>query len=201
MQVRYVLEDRAHELFVPALFQRVAREAGIEIAEESTGHLRGASTTISALRQLLADINKNIVAQPDLIIVGIDTDCGRQGDREQQVERACRLEQYDGPVLIAEPEPHIEIWYLADPEFIQRFLNTPDRPIEPKVRCKRSEYKDLLRSIVQSSGVRSPLGGIEYGSEIANGMDLYHAGRNVPSLKRFIDIVKRHCDEHQRQAL
>ncbi len=200
MRVRYVLEDRAHEEFVPALFRRVAREKGIEVTEGRTHHRGGAGSTIRELRQLLVDINHNIIERPELIIVGIDADCGQQGNREQQVGQACQLEQYDGLVLTAEPDPHIEIWYLADPEFVQQLLKTSSRPSDPKIRCKKLEYKDALRAAAQLSGVRSPLGGVEYGREIAAGMDLYRAGRRVPSLKQFTDAARRCCDEYQRYS-
>ena len=200
MRTRYVLEDLAHEEFTPRLFRRIARDLEIELTEQSTGHAGGAGSTIRAFRQLLADIRVGNVERPDLVVVGIDVDCGQQGNREQQILRACELERYDGPVLTAEPDPHIEIWYLADPEFIQKLLKSPERPTTPTVRCKRQEYKDRLRSAVLSSSARPAFGGIEYGREIAEGMDLYRAGRNVASLKRFVDTATQRCREYQRRG-
>ena len=66
--------------------------------------------------------------EPDTIVVGIDADCGQQGERTRQVSRACALEGYAGLVITAEPDPHIEIWYVADPEYVQQLLRTSDRP-------------------------------------------------------------------------
>ncbi len=93
-------------------------------------------------------------------------------------------------MITAEPDPHVEIWYVADPEYVQQLLRTPDRPPIPDIRCRKQEYKDRLRSIVRSSGAPTPLGGVEYGPEIATGMDLYNAGRNVASLRRFVDEAR-----------
>ena len=93
-------------------------------------------------------------------------------------------------MITAEPDPHIEIWYLADPECIQKLLRTPNRPTIPDIRCKKLEYKDRLRSVARSSGAPTPLGGVEYGPEIAASMDLYRASRNVASFGRFVDEAR-----------
>jgi hypothetical protein len=190
MRVLYVLEDQAHAQFVPRLFRRIAEAEGVDLDNRELTPMGGAGRTIGGLRQLLADVRAGSIAQPDAIVVGIDADCGTQGERAQQVRRACELEQYAGSVLTAEPDPHIEIWYVADPNYVQQLLQTPDRPPIPNIRCRKQEYKDRLRSIVRSSGDPTPLGGVEYGPEIAAGMDLYDAGRNVASLRRFVDDAR-----------
>ena len=190
MQILYVLEDNAHAQFVPPLFARIAHEAQVELDARELAPMGGAGRTIGGLRQLLADIRTGIVEHPDGIVVGIDADCGAQGDREREVHRACELEQYEGTVIVAEPDPHIEIWYLADPECIQQLLRIAYRPRDPAVRCRKQEYKDQLRSVVAESGAPTPLGGVEYGPEIAAEMDLYRAGRNVASLRRFVEAAR-----------
>ena len=193
MRVHYVLEDVAHARFIPAMFKRVAEEFEIELQTSGGSPEGGASRAVKALRQVLADIRGGIFEQPDLIVLGIDADCGQQGNRAQQVERACERERYQGTVLIAEPEPHIEIWYLADPAYVQQLLQIPQLPPNPTEHCKKDEYKEQLRSAVLSSGVPAPLGGVEYGPEIATGMDLYRASKNVPSLSQFVDAAREQC--------
>ena len=193
MRVHYVLEDLAHARFVPPMFGRIANDEGLVLEQGEGLPEGGAGRAISALRQVLADIRDGTVDQPDLIVVSIDADCGQQGNRARQVERACERERYPGSVLIAEPDPHIEIWYLADPQWVQQLLQTAERPTIPTVRCKKDEYKERLRSAVLSSGAPAPLGGIEYGPEIAQGMDLYRASRNVSSLARFVDAARDQC--------
>ena len=185
MRAVYVLEDNAHELFVPPLFRRLATEAGTELNEQVPGPMGGAGRTIAGLRQLLADIRLGVSERPDVIVVGIDADCSRHGERSRQVERACTLERYESMVIVAEPDPHIESWYLADPACVQQLLRIPARPSHPDAGCRKQEHKDRLRSIVRSSGAPTPLGGVEYGPEIVAGMSLYRAGRNAPSLRRF----------------
>ena len=190
MRVLYVLEDNAHAQFVPPLFRRIAGEEGVELDARELTPMGGAGSTVRGLRQLLVDLRSGSVEQPDAIVVGIDADCGQQGDRTQQVNRVRTVERYEGLVLTAEPDPHIEIWYVADPEYVQQLLRTPDRPPIPDIRCRKQEYKDRLRSIVRSSGAPTPLGGVEYGPEIAAGMDLYRASRNVASFGRFVEEAR-----------
>ena len=194
MRVSFVVEDLAHAQLVPPLFRRIAREAGVEIdPRRPVVPMGGVGPTLRGLRQLLADIRVGVVPLPDLIVIGLDADCGPQGNRSQQVERACALEQYQGAFLTAEPDPHVEIWYFADPECVQTLLQIPDLPTVPTVRCRKDEYKDRLRSVVRSGGSPAPLGGVEYGPAIAKHMDLYRAGRNVASLGRFVNSARSIC--------
>lgn len=106
MRVVYVLEDEAHAQFVPPLFRRLAGDASVELAEQALRPMGGAGRTIDGLRRLLADIRRGAVEQPDAIVVGIDADCSRQGQRQRQVGVACEREDYHGLVVVAEPEPH-----------------------------------------------------------------------------------------------
>ena len=186
MQVLHVAEDNAHAEFVPPLFSRLAAEFHVELSSRTLPPMRGDGRAIIGLRGLLVDIRAGAIRRPDAIIVGIDADCG-PGERRRQVSRACEVEGYDGVVLTAEPDPHIEAWYLADPAFVQGLLRTSNRPATPRARCKKDEYKNQLRETVQSSGAPAPLGGVEYGPEIAEGMDLYRACRDVPSFGHFVD--------------
>lgn len=186
MHVLYFLEDNAHAKFVPVLFRRLADEAGVDLIEKDYGPMGGAGPTIKSIRQMLVDIESDSELQPDALVVGIDADCSQRGERSRQVRDASKFEHYGGMLVVAEPEPHIESWYLADPTCIQRLLRIPDIPPAPDTRCRKQDYKNQLRSTVRSSGRPAPLGGVEYGQEIASTMNLYRAGRNVPSLRRFV---------------
>ena len=190
MWVVYVLEDGAHEQFVPPLFRRLADDASVELAGQVLHPMGGAGRTIDGLRRLLAEIRQGIVEQPDAIVVGIDADCSGRGERRRQVARACEREDYSGVVVVAEPEPHIESWYFADTAAFQRLLRVADLPSAPSVRCRKDDYKDRLREAVRAGGGPAPLGGVEYGPEIAAAMSVHRAGRNVPSLRRFVDDAR-----------
>lgn len=190
MRVFYFLEDNAHTKFVPVLFHRLADEAGVNLIEKDYEPMGGAGPTIKGIRQLLVDIESDSELQPDILVVGIDADCSQPGERSRQVLAASKFERYGGMLVVAEPEPHIESWYLADPACIQRLLRIPAIPPAPDARCRKQDYKNQLRVTARSSGRHAPLGGVEYGPEIAATMDLYRAGRRVPSLRRFVDDAR-----------
>ena len=190
MRVVYVLEDTAHAQFVPPLFRRLAGEASVELTEQPLRPMGGAGRTIEGFRKLLADIRQGIAERPDAIVTGIDADCSGRGARSQQVARACERGGYSGDVVVAEPEPHIESWYFADTAAFQRLLRVADLPLAPSVRCRKDDYKDRLREAVRSGGGPAPLGGVEYGPEIVEAMNVHRAGRNAPSLRRFADDAR-----------
>ena len=88
-------------------------------------------------------------------------------------------------VVIACPDPHIERWYMADPESFASAVGVP--PSVGKGKCKRDIYKAILADTICRAGLLAPLGGIEFAPELVEGMDLYRASRNDKSLKGFAD--------------
>ena len=190
MRVVYVLEDAAHAQFVPPLFRRLAVNASVDLTARELPPMGGAGRTIDGLRRLLRDIRTGTVEQPDAIVVGIDADCSERGARSRQVGVACERAGYLGLVLVAEPEPHIESWYFADTAAFQRLLRVADLPSTPSVRCRKDDYKDRLREAVRSGGGPAPLGGVEYGPEIVEEMNISHATGRVRSLRRFVDDAR-----------
>lgn len=190
MRVVYVLEDAAHAQFVPPLFRRLAVNASVDLTARELPPMGGAGRTIDGLRRLLRDIRTGVAEQPDAIVVGIDADCSGRGERSRQVVRACQREDYAGLVVVAEPEPHIESWYFADTAAFQRLLRVADLPPAPSVRCRKDDYKYRLREAVRSGGGPAPLGGVEYGPEIVEEMNISHATGRVRSLRRFVDDAR-----------
>lgn len=191
MRVVYVLEDAAHAQFVPPLFRRLAVNASVDLTARELPPMGGAGRTIDGLGRLLRDIRTGIAEQPDAIVVGIDADCSERGERSRQVARARQREDYSGLVLVAELEPHIESWYFAaDAAAFQRLLRVADLPPAPSVRCRKDDYKDRLRRAVRSGGGPAPLGGVEYGPEIVEEMNISHATGRVRSLRRFVDDAR-----------
>ena len=190
MRVVYVLEDTAHAQFVPPLFRRLAGEASVDLNEQPLRPMGGVGRTIDGFRKLIGDIRLGAVEQPDAIVAGIDADCSGRGARRELVARACERAGYLGVVAVAEPEPHIESWYFADAAAFQRLLGVPDLPRAPSAHCRKDDYKNRLREAVRSGGGPAPLGGVEYGPEIVEAMNVHRAGRNAPSLRRFVDDAR-----------
>jgi hypothetical protein len=178
------VEDRAHEEFLRALATRIAQEESrsldLRVRSARGGHGR-ALTEFDLYKRSLAI---GVVGQPDLIIVAIDANCQRFHQAQKGIRD--RLDStLAGRVAIACPDPHIERWYMADPESFHDVVGR--RPELPRVKCERDLYKRLLVRTIRDAGLVPTLGGIEFAHELACAMDFYRAGREDHSLKAFID--------------
>jgi len=88
------------------------------------------------------------------------------------------------------PDPHIERWYLADSRGLQQVLEANTVPQVPAYKCERGRYKQALRDAIRQTGIIAPLGGLEYGSDIAETLDLYTVGKSDASFKHFVDELR-----------
>lgn len=86
------------------------------------------------------------------------------------------------------PDPHVERWYLADPESFKEVVG--HQPTIGKKKCVRDYYKNALANAVRKAGHPATLGGIEFAQELVERMDLYRAGKNERSLKAFVDDLR-----------
>jgi hypothetical protein len=93
-----------------------------------------------------------------------------------------------GRVVAACPDPHVERWYLDDPDSFHKVVGY--HPIVGREKCIRDHYKKLLADAVRQGGHPPTLGGIEFADELIANMDLYRAGQNDSSLKNFIDELR-----------
>ena len=97
---------------------------------------------------------------------------------------------YGGRVACAVPDPHIERWYLLAPHTLQQVLGVSIVLDVPPYKCERGRYKRALREAIQQAGIIAPLGGIEYGPDVARTLDLYTVGRADPGFKHFVDELR-----------
>ena len=193
VHVGYFLEDIAQERFLCALVTRVAEEKGIPVdmlRHEVRNASGGKGQAMNSLSQFLDRWRHDKVPVLDLLIVAIDSNCDSFTERRREIENLVRERGYHGPLACAVPDPHIERWYLADPEGFQRALSAPEAPCCPRYKCERDRYKRALRKALREAGVEAPLGGAEYGDDIVRSMDLYRAGRRDRSLKHFLDDLR-----------
>ncbi|MBC7227613.1 MAG: DUF4276 family protein [Thermoflexales bacterium] len=192
--VLYFLEDIAHEKFVRALVRRVAEDSGIpssRINEEVRNATGGKGTTLSEFSRFLRE---NQGLQIHVLVVAIDANCHKYTSRLREIRRRVKNAGIGWQVVCAIPDPHIERWYLADPSAIPRAFQK-ERGLTthlPRYKCERGWYKQALRRAIEDvAGFVPPLGGVEYGQDIAGAMDLYTAGRDDRALKHFIDDIKQ----------
>ena len=123
----------------------------------------------------------------DLMVVSIDGNCATFAAAREAV-RAKTFERYTHMLVVACPDPHIERWYLADPKSFQAIVGT--RPKVGPEKCLRDHYKRALADAVQHAGHPQTRQGVEFGRELACTMDLFRAGKNVPSLKAFVGDLR-----------
>jgi len=180
-------EDAAHEAFLVPFVKRLAAEQGAvlepRVRSAVGGHAR-------ALREF--DLFQKLVLSghsrmPSLVVVCIDANC-KKYDRARKEIADCVDSRLGERVIIVCPDPHIERWYMADPESFAQAVGA--QPPIGRRKCKRDIYKGLLTDTICQAGLLAPLGGIEFAPELVECMDLYRAGRNDKSMKAFTDELK-----------
>jgi hypothetical protein len=183
------VEDFAHEKFLLALLSRVAREAGVvvrhQVLSSRGGHARAIEAMVQAQRGLLAGGIPRPLA--DLFLVGIDGNCTTPREKRKEILARC-VPSFVDRLVIACPDPHIERWFMADPEAFHDVVDA--KPKVGKEKCQRDFYKHLLASTVASAGQPAPLGGIELADDLVQAMDLFRAGKADPALGQFLDDLR-----------
>ena len=179
-------EDHAHESLIGALVTRITREEDVQATCRTRSARGGHGRAIKEFRlyQRLLSNSQIDTQAPDLIVVAIDTNCARFSKKREEIEDAT-LPLYRHKVVPACPDPHVERWFLADPTSFQTVVGA--MPSLGTTKCERDHYKDLLMTTIRDAGHPSTLGGTEFAPDLADGMDLYRAGKTDPSLRAFID--------------
>ena len=184
LSIDLFVEDRAHEDFLRPLLLRLAAESAkivsVRIRIARGGHPRALAELVSYQRV----VEKGGLPAPDLLVVAVDANCKTFAKARTAVTAEVRPEFTDR-AIIACPDPHIERWYLADPQSFREVVGV--RPRVRKRKCERSLYKNTLADAVVEAGHPPTLGGIEFAAELVEAMDLYRAGKAERSLKHFLD--------------
>jgi len=183
------VEDFAHEKFLSAVLARLGREAGREVRQHVRsgrgGHAKAVEAMVQTQRWLLAGGIQRPLA--DLFVVGIDGNCTTAAEKRKEIRGRCRGEFVDR-LVIACPDPHIEKWFMVDPESFHQVVEA--RPMVGKDKCQRDYYKHLLASTVGGAGHPVLLGGIELAEDLVKAMDLFRAGKADPALGTFLDELR-----------
>jgi hypothetical protein len=196
MTICYFLEDIAHERFLKTLVARLAEEQGISpdrIIHDVRNASGGRGKVLEEFRQFLDDLSRQSWT-PDVLVVAVDGDCVGYRQRREEIRRLADQKGYRGFIACAVPNPHIERWYLADPEPLQRIAGV--QPVCPRYKCQRDFYKQALRDVFRQAGFQPLLGGAEYGEDIARGIDIYKVGRIDTGFKHFVEDLRTTFSSH-----
>ena len=89
--------------------------------------------------------------------------------------------------VVAVPDPCVERWLVADPPSFAGLLGA-----EPETRATddRDAWRQRVIDALNRGGHIVTQGGSEFAEEIVEAMDLYRAGRAVPSLGAFVDDLR-----------
>lgn len=176
------VEDRGHEALLAALLKRLARDEGKQVVVRPRSARGGHGRALSELKLYQRTIRVGGTL-PDLLVVCIDSNC--KPATRARTEISERIDDFiRDRSVIACPDPHVERWYMADPDSFHQVVGT--RPTPGKKKCDRERYKAMLAKAVRDAGHPPTLQGIEFASELADAMNLYRAGRNERSLGRFL---------------
>ena len=184
-------EDRAHESFLEPLLMRIAREQNpdIEMNIRVRSARGGHSRAIAEFELYQSIVTKSLLSSEsaDIVVVAIDGNCSTFTVARRHIQDAT-VPMLRDRLVIACPDPHIERWYVADPDSFETIVGY--RPRIGSRKCARGHYKQVLTTAIRQAGHQVILGGVEFAPELVEGMDLYRTGRNDSSLKAFLDDLR-----------
>ena len=189
MKVGLFAEDDGHTALLSPLIERLAGDEGLQVTISERNSAGGAGMVLRSLRSYLLDLNAGREEFLDILVVARDGNCSGFTARHGEITKHVKA-LYAGSLVVAVPDPHIEVWYLADPRAPSRALGGDAVAKVPTHKCERHRYKRALREAFREVGIFPVAGGVEYGSDIAGQMDLNGACRDDRSLGRFVDDLR-----------
>ncbi len=186
-EISLFCEDRAHEEFIKALVNRIAKEQNIDFDLNPRVSRGGHGSVMTELKLFQMTIFKKNEVPPDLIIVAIDSNCQRHNETVKNIYNQMK-KPLKYRLAAACPDPYIERWFVVDPESFAATIGI--QPELTKEKCERGFYKNILRQAIRKAGHPLLLDGIEFARDIVNNMDFYRAGKNDSSLKLFLDELR-----------
>jgi hypothetical protein len=104
--------------------------------------------------------------------------------------------KFQGSIVYAIPDPHIERWLLLDSAAFKKVLGRGcSAPVQ---KCERSLYKRILIESVHNAGRIPIANGMEYAELLVDAMDLDKLERAEDSLGRFLKALRQQFQEWVR---
>lgn len=187
LRVDLFVEDSAHESILRSLIERLAQEENYVALCQVRSARGGRPQVFREYKLYHQHLRRNILDIPDLFVVAIDSNCSTFAKVKKEIEEVTD-ENYQHLLVCACPDPHIERWYMADPNSFYSVVGY--RPSVGAKKCERGYYKQLLRKATLEGGNPITFSGIEFASELASTMDLYQAEKVDTSLKAFLGDLR-----------
>ena len=188
--VGLLAEDTAQLRFLSPMVERVAADLGTEAKLNVVSARGGIPTMRAALSFHMEQAAKGRIEADDVLLVA--QDANRRGFSAISRELRDILEAggYYGTTVLAVPDPYIEAWYLADPQSLQTLTSSARALRTPQRGSRDRRYKDELSAIIAELSGDATANDDEFTLQIVSAMNLYRAGRNVPSLGSFINELR-----------
>lgn len=185
--VELFCEDAGHEAFARALLQRLATEAALPAPTVNPraargGHGRAISELVSWQRTLSRG-----AASCDILLVIIDGNGMGWAGQHRAVREAVDQARFSD-VVVAIPDPHVEAWAASDPDALRQATGAVPPPAPQ--RPDRWAYKRWLRDALEQAGAVVLTDPMEISADVVPAMDLFHAGKQSPSLGRAVEELR-----------
>lgn len=201
LRIGYFLEDIAQERFMIALVQRVIKEERFweTVSHDVRNASGGRGGVLNKLKKYFQDVKRltGSTSSCDLVIVAIDGNCGTYSKMQQKIMKRKDVSKYQGEVICAIPDPHIERWYLIDGHALRKVIGSTDFPTCPSYKCEKGRYKNTIIDYLAKNEIRPIFGGAEYGEDITKIMDLEKIQREDSGFNSFINELKMFLRSYQ----
>ena len=192
--INLFVEDRGHALFLQTLVYQFANQYGISINIKISSSSGGHGVVLSKLKEYINDLLHEQETLPDLLIAATDGNCKGYVGRRLEIDNALR--GFNGRIVYAIPDLHIERWLLLDSAAFKSVLGRGCNA--PPSKCEQDIYKRLLLQAIRATGVNPPLGGIEYTEDLVNTMDLDYLEYSDESLGKLLKELRQIFQQWQR---
>jgi len=199
--IGYFLEDIAQERFMIALVERIIKEERFHdsVCHDVRNASGGRGGVLKELKKYFQNVKKltGSASSCDLVIVAIDGNCGTYSKMQQNIMKRKDVIKYQGEVICAVPDPHIERWYLIDGHALRIVIGASDFAICPSYKCEKDRYKNAIIDYLSRNDIKPIFGGAEYGEDIIKIVDLEKLQREDGGFNSFINDLRGFLRRHQ----
>jgi hypothetical protein len=181
-------EDSGHETFLRNLIKVLAGSVSIPTPELRLHSGRGGhGRAIHSLKAWQRAVRDGHQPHGDALLVMIDANSTGWRPMLRQIQEAVDPSLYPS-VMIACPDPHVEVWCIADPEAFQSLFSAPVP--QPPSRSGRLVYKRWLSDALEQAGVPVLTDPMEICLDLLPVMDMVKACRNDDALNHLISEIR-----------